>query len=87
MTYIRRARWTARQQNFLNENWDKMSDEKISEILGKTLKSVRRKRERLLLKKASGRGIVRAYGDSKTTNNNGVPTAKSSEPDGTMFSL
>ena len=59
--YVKKERWSSRQVNFLIENWDTMSDEKISEVLGKTLKSVRRKRERLELKKASGRGIVAAY--------------------------
>lgn len=56
--YIPRNKWTSKQVNFLVENWDTMSDEKIADALGRTLKSVRRKRERLQLKKACGRGIV-----------------------------
>lgn len=86
MAYIRRAKWTAKQVNFLNENWDTMSDERMSEVLGKTLKSVRRKRERMLLKKAHGRGIVRAFTDSKTVNATALPPV-SREPDGTLYDL
>lgn len=87
MSYIRRSRWTARQVAFLEQQWDKMSDDKLAEILGKTTKSVRRKRERMAFKKASGRGIVRAYSDSKvgvTTLTEGVV---SREPDGTLHDL
>lgn len=58
MAYQQKNRWTARQVNYLIENWDTKKDTDIAETLGKTLKSVRRKRERLELKKASGRGVV-----------------------------
>lgn len=57
--YKEKRRWTARQVNFLVLNWDIMKDEEIAEALGKTVKSVRRKRERMELRKDSGRGIVR----------------------------
>jgi hypothetical protein len=57
-----------------------MSDEQISEILGKTLKSVRRKRERMQLKKASGRGVIKAYTPPV---HQGSTIARSAEPDGT----
>lgn len=83
MSYIRRAKWTAKQVTFLETHWDTMSDEKMADILGKTTKSIRRKRERMLLKKAQGRGIVRAYSDSRTGSNTERPI--SSEPDGTPF--
>jgi hypothetical protein len=33
-----------------------MTDQEIADILGKTLKSVRRKRERMIIPKKSGRG-------------------------------
>lgn len=85
--YVQRVKWTARQVNFLAENWDKMSDEQMSVILGRTLKSVRRRRERLELKKACGRGIVRAAGPIVKKEVAPVePPAKSSEPDGTITS-
>lgn len=60
MIYNPRPRWTARQLNYLMDNWDTMKDEDIANTLGRSLKSVRRKRERLALKKASGRGIIGA---------------------------
>lgn len=56
--YNPKPRWTARQTNFLIENWDRLKDDEIAEVLGKTQKSIRRKRERLELKKGFGRGIV-----------------------------
>jgi hypothetical protein len=68
--YVPRNKWTSKQVNFLIENWDTMSDEKIADALGRTLKSVRRKRERMQLKKASGRGIVSSlekYKSGETT--------------------
>lgn len=83
MLYQEKPRWTARQVNFLNENWDKMSDEQISEVLGKTLKSIRRKRERMQLKKASGRGVVKAYTPPVHQGSTIAEARISSEPDGT----
>lgn len=59
MEYREKHRWTAAQENYLRENWHNVRDEDIATRLGKTLKSVRRKRERMLLKKAGGRGIVK----------------------------
>jgi hypothetical protein len=59
--YRPKTRWTARQVNYLLEHWDTLKDEDIATNLGRTLKSVRRKRERLDLKKASGRGIVKRF--------------------------
>ena len=58
MSYRAKPRWTFRQLEFLRENWDKLSDEEIAEALGRTRKSVRRKRFRLDLIKGNGRGIV-----------------------------
>lgn len=55
MSYSERPRWTASQVNFIQENYHKMSDEQIANIIGRTKKSVRRKRERMLLKKEMGR--------------------------------
>lgn len=59
--YRAKPRWSARQENFIRENYEKIPDEQIATTLGRTLKSVRRKRERMLLKKESGRGICAKY--------------------------
>lgn len=61
--YEPRPRWTARQMEFLLANWPTMKDEEIADALGKTLKSVRRRRERLELKKLHGRGVCGAAED------------------------
>lgn len=58
MAYQAKPRWTQRQINFLRDNAFTMKDEDIAEVLGKTLKSIRRRRERLGMAKVSGRGIV-----------------------------
>jgi len=54
MAYKAKPRWTSKQVIFLRENYKKMTDEQIAEVLGKTLKSVRRKREEMELKKPMG---------------------------------
>lgn len=59
MAYIPKPRWTQRQVNFLIDNAYVLKDEEIATILGKTLKSVRRRRERLQIMKACGRGYVK----------------------------
>lgn len=64
MRYQEKRRWTAKQVNFLIENWDTLRDEEIAQTIGKTLKSVRRKRERMLLRKDLGRGIVRPMSEN-----------------------
>ena len=53
--YTMKPRWTAKETNFLVENYLRLKDEEIAAALGKTLKSVRRKRENMLLIKPSGR--------------------------------
>ena len=58
MSYKPKTRWTFRQLEFLRQHWDELSDEEIAEALGRTRKSVRRKRFRLNLIKGNGRGIV-----------------------------
>lgn len=55
MSYIEKSKWTAEQINFLTEYYEKMTDQEIADMLGRTRKSVRRKRERLGLEKAEGR--------------------------------
>jgi hypothetical protein len=57
MSYNKKNRWTEAQLMFLRDNHEKLKDEQIAEILGRTLKAVRLKRARLLLKKASGRSL------------------------------
>jgi hypothetical protein len=56
MAYQPKPRWTNRQEHFVRTNCHKMTDQEIADILGKTLKSVRRKRERMIIPKKSGRG-------------------------------
>lgn len=68
MAYKSKPRWGARQENFIRENYEKLADEEIATILGRTLKSVRRKRERMLLKKASGRSVCRKYEPNENKN-------------------
>ena len=47
MNYNRKERWTAKQIQFLHENYNKMSDEAIASIIGRTHKSVTLKRQRM----------------------------------------
>jgi len=56
MDYKQKPRWTYVQTEYLKTNCDKITDEEIAETLGKTLKSVRRKRQRLGMEKVEGRG-------------------------------
>ena len=58
--YKEKARWTATQERFVKDNYEKMTDEQISNAIGRSLKSVRRKRERMLLAKAMGRSYCKA---------------------------
>ena len=61
--YAEKARWTAKQVNFLVNNWDTMKDQAIADVLGRSLKSVRRKREELELHKQEGKGKVGRQSD------------------------
>ena len=61
MKYIPKPRWTHSQKEFVKNNYEKYTDEQLSVLIGRTLKSIRRMRERLGKKKASGRGICKAY--------------------------
>jgi len=54
--YDQKIRWTANQLKYLRENYNGTSDEKIAEIVGRTAKAVRLKRQRLGLEKEGGRG-------------------------------
>ncbi len=57
MAYKRKERWTANQINFLKDNWEKLTDEQLSTVIGRTPKSIRHKRQRLGLEKIGlGRG-------------------------------
>lgn len=66
MAYRQKPRWTARQKNFLIENYATMLDEVVADHLGKSVKSVRRMRERMGLKKVCGRGLCAAREDTAT---------------------
>lgn len=57
MSYIEKSRWTAEQSNFIRANYQQMSDEQIAMVLGRTKKSVRRKRENMKLKKEMGKVV------------------------------
>lgn len=57
MSYIEKSRWTADQSNFIRANYERMSDDQISMILGRTKKSVRRKRENMGLRKEMGKVV------------------------------
>lgn len=55
MSYIEKSKWTAEQMNFITQYHDKMTDQEIADFLGRSRKSVRRKRERMGLRKEEGR--------------------------------
>lgn len=57
MAYKAKPRWTWAQKRFLAENYDALKDHEIARSLGKTVKSVRRMRDRLELTKLPGRGV------------------------------
>jgi len=58
-------KWTENDKNFLRDNASKMKDIEIAEALTKSsgrivsLEAVRKMRQKLGVKKASGRGIVK----------------------------
>ena len=56
--YKPKPRWTKNQEIFLTENFYKLKDEELAQILGRSLKAVRRKREEMTLAKLNGRGLV-----------------------------
>ena len=63
--YTPKPRWSQRQKAFLIDNYANMKDEQIAQHIGRSIKSVRRMRERLGLKKMSGRGICAAHPDAQ----------------------
>lgn len=57
MGYQKKVRWTVKQEMFILNNYKSMKDYQMANILGRSLKSVRHKRQRLELEKMSyGRG-------------------------------
>lgn len=60
MAYQPKRRWPKSQEIFLKDNYGHMKDEQIADILKRSVKSVRRKRERMELPKESGRSICKA---------------------------
>lgn len=63
MTYKRKPRWTHTQTQFLKDHYDVLKDEQIARMLGKTLKSIRKKRENMGIVKECGRGICKPRKD------------------------
>jgi hypothetical protein len=59
---IRKREWTAVEIAFLKANAATMRDEDIATKLSRNLKSVREKRRRLNIPKASGRGVIALKG-------------------------
>lgn len=57
--YNKKPRWTHAQNTMLKKLFAELSDEEIADKLGRTLKAIRRKRARMQLIKASGRGIIK----------------------------
>lgn len=57
--YKKKNRWTYKQEQFIMNNYHEMKDEEMANALGRTLKSVRHKRQRLELEKISaGKGVL-----------------------------
>ena len=48
--------WGFDDKSFIKENADKLSDKQMAKILNRTISSVRKERQRLGIKKKSGRG-------------------------------
>ncbi len=48
--------WTYGDITFIKDNADKLTDKEISKILNRSISSVRKERQRLGIKKKSGRG-------------------------------
>ncbi len=74
--YKTKPRWTLKQTEYLADNAYILKDEEMASALGKTLKSVRRKRQNLEIKKGFGRGLV------IPPNYKEVPQSPSSPPNG-----
>jgi hypothetical protein len=79
MSYQRKNRWTESQIMFLKDNHEKMKDEQIAEVLGRTLKAVRLKRARLNLPKASGRSLCESLSSYKARTKQ-TPNIESDNP-------
>lgn len=60
MSYQKKDRWTANQIDFLKQNYESLKDEEISAVVGRSLKSVRLKRQRMGLPKAHGYAVCRS---------------------------
>lgn len=59
MSYRERPRWTISQEQFLVTYCGELTDDEIAEAIGKTKRAVTTKRQRLEMKKESGRGICK----------------------------
>lgn len=56
--YKTKPRWTFAQVQFLKKNVHNMTDDEIALHLGKTRKSIERKRDKLNIRKLPGRGVT-----------------------------
>jgi predicted phosphatase len=55
MLNIKKPRWTHHELTFLHTNWENMTDKELSDVLGRSVKSVSRKREHHKLMKRVGK--------------------------------
>lgn len=51
--YQEKNRWTVKQEAYLKANYQLKSDQELSDIIGRSLKSIRRKRAEMGLTKAT----------------------------------
>lgn len=64
---LRKDRWTAKQKEFMLLNYKNMKDKDLASLLGRSIKSIRNKRQRLDCEKVSGgRGNYKVVSLSKT---------------------
>lgn len=72
----KRKYWSNYEINFLLENIESLTDSEIAKILKKTLKAVRRKREKLQLIKQNGRGVCLLREEQPNNDQDSVPPSK-----------
>lgn len=54
--FVQKRRWTHEDETFLSNNWGTRTDKELAGILGRSTKSIRRKREEMELRKVGWRG-------------------------------
>lgn len=73
MAYQQKFKWTWLQTEYLKVYCDSYTDEKLAEILRKTPKAIRRKRQNLGLTKENGRGISKLRDQNKVRAKGSLP--------------